>query len=70
MIRFSFTTKGLKMTDYEFVQSKLKTKLFNVNVLSKMTGISHPVITKIRDGVMVRDYFSKTLADFFRSLGK
>lgn len=58
------------MTDYEFVQAMLKTKLFNVNVLSKNTKISHPVITKIRNGEVVRDYMSKTIADYLRNLLK
>lgn len=58
------------MTDAEYVQSKLKTKLFNLNVITEKTGISYPILIKIRDGIVVRDYFSKTLADFFRKAGE
>lgn len=57
------------MTDLEYVKSKLDNKLFNTSAVAKQNEISRSTLLNIKNGVRVKGYVIKVLADFFRKAG-
>ena len=58
------------MTDLEYVKSKLDNKLFNTTEVAVQTEISRSTLLNIKNGVKVKSYVIKVLADFFRKAGE
>lgn len=57
------------MSDLEYVKRKLDDKLFNTSAVAKQNGISRSTLLNIKNGVQVKSYVIKVLADFFRKAG-
>lgn len=58
------------MTDLEYVKSKLDNKLFNTSAVAVQNEISRSTLLNIKNGVRVKGYVIKVLADFFRKAGE
>ena len=57
------------MTDLKYVTNKLNCKIFNIKAIAEVTDVSRATLTRIKNGVKVRDYHIQTLTIFFKNVG-